>query len=218
MDERVIFQCVRTACAFRYPGIKTDGVINLCPKCRTPVEVVAGNPALANQTLKPELQSPIHLEAYLDNIRSVHNTGSIIRSCDGCGVRVVHLGGITPPPTHPKMTKTSLGAETNLHWTQHWNGVEAMRGFKEQGYEIIALEKTASSRDLFSQVFDPAKKYLLVAGNENFGIDPEILALADQTLNLPMAGSKESLNVSVAFSIAAYWIRFSDLHRRWQHD
>ncbi len=144
----------------------------------------------------------------MDNLRSVFNVGSIFRSADGCGIKRLHLGGISPSPSHPKMAKTALGADCQIPWEQHWNGIEAIDKIRSEGFQIIGLEFTQSSELLFNTEFKPVSPYLLVVGNENFGIDPEILVKCDHWVHLPMAGMKESLNVSIAFSVAAYWIMY----------
>jgi tRNA G18 (ribose-2'-O)-methylase SpoU len=141
----------------------------------------------------------------LDNIRSVYNVGSIIRTCDGLGIKEVFLSGITPTPDHPRMNKTGLGAIPNLKWHYANNGLRKSRELKAKGFQIISLESSQTSIPI-EQV---SKKNLherlcLVVGNENLGIDPEIQYLSDLVVAIPMAGLKESFNVSVAFGIAAY--------------
>ena len=149
-----------------------------------------------------------HLEAYLDNIRSVFNVGSMFRSADGCGIDRIHLGGMTPSPDHPKMNKTALGADGSVAWEQHWDGLEAVRSLRDNGFQIIGLEYTDRSVPLFDLKIPDGSPKLLVVGNENFGIDPGILELCHHIVHIPMSGMKGSLNVAIAFSIAAYWMTF----------
>jgi tRNA G18 (ribose-2'-O)-methylase SpoU len=106
------------------------------------------------------------------------------------------------------MAKTALGSDMQIPWEQHWNGVAAIDKIKVKGYHLIGLEYTQNSKLLFDINFTPVTPCLLIAGNENFGIDPDILAQCDQTVHIPMAGIKQSLNVAIAFSIAAYWILY----------
>lgn len=94
-----------------------------------------------------------------------------------------------------------------MPWLQHWNGLTAIQQLKSQGYQIISLEYNSSSVPLFS-LGSFTSPVVLVAGNENYGIDPDILAESHQIVHLPMSGLKESLNVAIAFSIAAYWLRY----------
>lgn len=202
----MIRQCVRKACAFRYP-VDADNPQGLpCPKCGSNTGVVFSFPGdleCSHQTHT----SPIHLEGYLDNIRSVFNVGSIFRSAEGCGVKKLHLGGITPSPSHPRMTKTALGAEASVPWLQHWDGLAAVRDIKSLRYHVIGLESTPESIPLYHYKIVKVPT-LLIVGNENHGIDPEILSECDEIVHIPMNGKKESLNVAIAFSIAAYWIMY----------
>ena len=152
---------------------------------------------------------PCHLEVLLDNIRSVYNVGAMFRTADGAGVAHLHLCGITAPPTHPKLAKTALGAESNLPWTQWRNGVETAVSLQQQQYQLWALESMPDAEPLFTaRLTDPQRPILFIVGNEKVGVDPDILARCDRVFSLPMQGVKESLNVAVAFGIALYHIRF----------
>jgi tRNA G18 (ribose-2'-O)-methylase SpoU len=145
----------------------------------------------------------------LDNLRSVYNVGSIFRTADGAGIRHLHLCGITPPPDHPKIAKTALGAEKSVGWSQYKNGLETAVSLQQRGFQLWAIEETAQSDPLFTAAH-PADNspILLIVGNEIAGVDPEILALCDRVLHIPMAGHKKSLNVATAFGIAAYVARY----------
>lgn len=209
MKSNTVFrQCVRKACMFRFPG--PDGEVFACPKCGAGTTVVALFSHHDQQDSIPEEYKSRTIEAGLDNLRSILNVGSIFRTADAVGIRHVHLFGITPSPVHPRMQKTALGADDFLPWTQHWDGLAAVRELKNQGYLVAALERTRESHNFFNYSL-PAdnKKILLIAGNENSGVDPGILAESDFVLHLPMLGSKESLNVANAFAVAAYWFRFN---------
>ncbi len=154
-------------------------------------------------------KNDLHLEVLLDNIRSVYNVGAMLRTADGVGAAHVHLCGITAPPTHPKIIKTALGAETQIPWTQWRNGVETAVSFQKQAYQLWALEATTDAEPLYTAVFaQPERPILFIAGNEKVGVDPGILERCDRVFCLPMQGHKESLNVSVAFGIALYHICF----------
>jgi len=205
--QDVMRQCVRPACAFRFPG--PDKLDFPCPKCGSVTKItdLIPNPS-PNRTNLPSGHYP-HLELGLDNLRSVFNVGSIFRTSDASGIKHIHLFGTTPPPTHPKMDKTALGAETTIPWTQYWNGVSAVNDLKNQNLEIWCLEYAPGSENLFSLPAPDLKKpHLLIVGNENNGIDPQILGLADHSVYLPMIGNKESLNVASASAVAIYWFQF----------
>ncbi|MBA4420399.1 MAG: RNA methyltransferase [Anaerolinea sp.] len=202
----VIRQCVRKACSFRFPVDERSSQGLNCPKCGSNTDVIDSLAGYSAGNIQQH-NSSIHLEGFLDNIRSVFNVGSIFRSAEGCGMRTLHLGGTTPPPTHPRMTKTALGAEDSVPWTQHWDGLAAVREIKSLRYHVIGMESTPESIPLYHCKI-VKKPTLLVVGNETHGIDPDILSECDEIIHSPMAGKKESLNVAIAFSIAAYWIMY----------
>lgn len=205
MPDSVIRQCVRKACGFRFPGPDADTFP--CPKCNSATMIVRRIPP--QPASPPEVDGGLQIEAALDNIRSALNVGSILRSSDGAGVRAVHLFGICPSPAQSQVQKTALGADESIPWQQHWDGLEAVRQMKADGYRIWALEKTAASTNLFDlRQSDAGQKILLVVGNEVSGVDPDILQECERVLHIPMMGNKESLNVSNAYAIAIYWLRF----------
>jgi tRNA G18 (ribose-2'-O)-methylase SpoU len=148
------------------------------------------------------------LQLLLDNWRSLFNVGAVLRSADGAGVAHVHLCGITPTPDHRRLAKTALGAERTVAWSYAANGVTRAEELKRTGCCLWVLEGGPAARNLFGCRLPPREQGIaLVAGNETCGVDPGIVALADQVVALPMAGAKESLNVAVALSVAVYWLR-----------
>jgi tRNA G18 (ribose-2'-O)-methylase SpoU len=138
----------------------------------------------------------------LDNIRSGWNTGSILRSADGFGFSQAYLCGITPSPDNEAVTKTSLGAEDSVPWSYHKDAVKLVKGLKKTGHKIYAMEEHSQAVELGSIII-PGRSILIV-GNEITGVDPDLLALCDHILYIPMYGEKKSFNVSIAFGIAAY--------------
>ncbi len=140
----------------------------------------------------------------LNNIRSLHNVGSIFRTADGAGVEKVYLCGITGHPPDSKISKTALGAEKEVPWEYHRNAGEVLRRLKAAGHRIVLLEQLEQS--ISYEKFEPAAPLCLVVGNEIEGVSEELLALCDQTIEIPMAGLKNSLNVSVAFGVVAFHI------------
>ena len=205
-----IRQCIRPTCRFRFPLAEEETPVFNCPKCGSPtrqVQLPYTNPRIAPPPVTGT--KPVELEILLDNLRSTLNVGSIFRTSDGVGVRHIHICGITPTPDHPKIRKTALGAEELIPWTQHWNGVDAAQSLVEKGLELWALEGWSTSENLFEAIQTPIQKpVLLIVGNETAGVDPGILELCRHTVWIPMTGEKRSLNVSVAFGIAAYALRF----------
>lgn len=144
----------------------------------------------------------------LDNIRSVENVGSILRTSDGLGVSKVILIGTTPTPLdrfgrkRSDMAKVALGAEESVKWEYYTEATGIIRNLKEEGFQIIALEQGRDAEDL--KDFKPSNKFVLVVGNEVDGVSSEALALADASVEIGMQGTKESFNVSVATGIALF--------------
>jgi 23S rRNA (guanosine2251-2'-O)-methyltransferase len=145
----------------------------------------------------------------LHNIRSVHNVGSVFRTADGAGVSKIILSGYSPAPidqfgnARQDFAKVSLGAEKTVPWEHAATFEEAVQKLKSAGYRIVALEQDARAVSVFE--YAPTHpKLALVLGNEVGGITPEHLALCDDVVDIPMYGTKESLNVSVAAGIAMF--------------
>jgi tRNA G18 (ribose-2'-O)-methylase SpoU len=144
----------------------------------------------------------------LDNIRSLGNVGSIFRTSDAVLARKLYLTGLTGRPPRPEITKTALGAEETVPWEHVSDPRKAVSLLKEMGVAVVALEQTDASVPFDAFVYPfPA---CLVVGHEVTGVSTDILSLADGAVELPMNGSKESLNVSVAFGIAVY-----EMARQW---
>lgn len=136
------------------------------------------------------------------NIRSLHNVGSIFRSCDVFGVEKVYLTGITGTPPRKEIAKVALGSEHRVDWERVEDVFELVTRLKVEGHTLVALENGVKSQAIDS--FEPTGKIVLVLGSEVEGIEPELLQLCDVTLEIPMIGRKQSLNVSVATGIALF--------------
>ncbi|MCY3018119.1 MAG: TrmH family RNA methyltransferase [Planctomycetota bacterium] len=147
--------------------------------------------------------------AVLENIRSLWNVGSIFRTADGAGFAPLYLCGITGCPPHKAIAKTSLGAEKHIRWEHHASALDVLPRLSAQGVQVVALEQTPASEPLQAALARGAIKppLCLLVGNEVAGISAETLAQASLHCHLPMRGIKASLNVAVAFGIAAYAIR-----------
>ena len=144
----------------------------------------------------------------LHNIRSTHNVGSIFRTADALGVDKIYLSGYTPTPIdkfdkpQKDIAKVSLGAEKTVKWEYVKNPKKVLTEIKKSDAQIVALEQAGNSAD-----YKKVKiKYpvLFLVGNEVGGIEKEILKLCDIVAEIPMAGEKESLNVSVAFGVGLF--------------
>lgn len=139
-----------------------------------------------------------------DNLRSLYNVGSIFRTSDALGVKKIYLGGITGTPQQKGVQKVALGAEKSVPWEHHLQTWRVVEKLKKQGIIVLALELTPGSIDL--KRFKPQFPLALVVGNEVDGISENVLKRCDEVISIPMKGIKESLNVSVAFGIAAWAI------------
>ena len=139
----------------------------------------------------------------LDNIRSMHNVGSIFRTSDALNVEKLLLCGITGTPPHREIHKTALGAEESMDWEYHKVAEEALLDYKRQGYCVLALEQTETSQDIM-QFIPPEQPLLLVLGNEVEGVNDDLLQHCDEVLEIPQFGTKHSFNVSVTGAIALW--------------
>ena len=138
----------------------------------------------------------------LNNIRSLHNVGSIFRTSDGAGIKKIFLCGQTGYPPRDEISKTAIGAEEIVPWQYYIDPIDCIKKLKKKGVQIIALEQTDKSIDY--KKFKPKYPTCLIVGHEIDGVSDEILELCDDAIEIPMKGEKKSLNVSVAFGIAIY--------------
>jgi 23S rRNA (guanosine2251-2'-O)-methyltransferase len=145
----------------------------------------------------PELQVLAH------NIRSAENIGSLFRICDSLGVSKLWITGYSPDPTHPKVAKTSLGAQTSVVWERVLDVEKLMDRLKSEGYRIVGLELDERAVRLDEYAIKTDKLALLL-GNEVEGISPYLRDRCDDLVFIPQKGIKESLNVAVAAGIACY--------------
>lgn len=153
--------------------------------------------------------------AVIDNVRSIHNVGSFFRSADGAWIEKIVLTGISGTPENRAMHKTALGAQDTIPWEYVPDTSEAIAQLKRDGYAVFALELTntpLSADSLQAEHFPLA----FVVGNELTGVNDEVLALCDGALEIPQYGTKQSLNVSVAYGIALFDLvrRYRALHER----
>lgn len=147
-------------------------------------------------------RNPVYV--LLDNIRSLYNVGSIFRTADSALVEKLILTGITGKPPRKEIDKTALGASETVPWEYYPKAIDALKLLKKKEIPIIILEHTDSNID-FKEIDYPFP-CCLVLGNEVYGIQEELLEMADISIEIPMYGTKHSLNVSVAFGIVIYEI------------
>ena len=144
------------------------------------------------------------LVVVLDEVRSLHNIGSVFRTSDAFLVNCIYLCGITATPPHPEMHKTALGAEDTVNWIYKKHTLEAVEELHNEGYTVLAIEQVEGSTILGDLVLDKDKKYAIVMGNEVKGVQQEVVNACDGCIEIPQYGTKHSLNVSVTTGIVLW--------------
>ena len=137
----------------------------------------------------------------LDDVRSMHNVGSVFRTGDAFRIEAVYLCGITSTPPMAEIHKTALGAEDSVSWRYYSTALEALEALKAEGYTVLSIEQAHGSTKL--QDFTPAgqDKYAVVLGNEVKGVHQEVVDASDGCIEIPQFGTKHSMNVSVTAGI-----------------
>ncbi|MDO6432462.1 RNA methyltransferase [Flavitalea sp. BT771] len=140
----------------------------------------------------------------LDNIRSMHNVGSVFRTADAFLIRGIYLCGYTPRPPHRDIHKTALGATETVEWKYFQDIREALQQLKEEGYKVFAVEQVERSIPLQELTAQHSGKTVVVFGNEVSGVGEEALKLCDGSVEIPQWGMKHSLNISIAAGIVLW--------------
>ncbi len=156
-------------------------------------------------------QDKLPVAVVMDNVRSMHNVGSIFRTSDGFAVEQIVLCGITSQPPHREIEKTALGATQSIDWTYEPDTCAAVNKLKAQGYTIVAIEQAEDSEMLNN--FDPNadEKYALVFGNEVNGVSEDVMEVVDLCIEIPQFGTKHSFNIVVSAGIVL-WDFFAKLN------
>lgn len=142
----------------------------------------------------------------LDNVRSLHNVGSAFRTADAFRLEKIFLTGITGTPPHREIQKSALGATDSVSWQYDEKTATTVTRLKEQGYTIVIVEQTSESLPLQNFTPEHSRKYALVFGNEVNGVSDDVISVGDVSLEIPQAGTKHSLNISVCLGIVAWEI------------
>jgi tRNA G18 (ribose-2'-O)-methylase SpoU len=155
-------------------------------------------------------QEKLPVVVVLDNVRSMHNVGSVFRTADGFSVSRVVLCGITAQPPHREIEKTALGATQSVDWEHVSDTLVAIDRLKQQGYHILAIEQAHGS--VMLNVYQPSKseKFALVFGNEVNGVSDEVMAVVDGCIEIPQFGTKHSFNIVISAGIVL-WDFFAKL-------
>ena len=158
-------------------------------------------------TDSPQPANLAPITAVADNVRSAFNTGGIFRTADFFGIDRLVLCGYTPTPENPQVVKTSLGADRTVRWEHVADVRDAIDRLRAEGRAVYALETARAAHDITS--FTPSLPCAILLGNERFGLDPDVVEMADAILEIPSFGTKNSLNVVSAFAVAAAFLRTS---------
>ena len=140
----------------------------------------------------------------LDEIRSLHNIGSVFRTSDAFRIESIYLCGITATPPHPELHKTALGAEYTVDWKYFKNTLDAVNKLKSDGYIVYSIEQAEGSTMLNDLKLDQTRKYAIVMDNEVKGVQQSVVDMCDACIEIPQFGTKHSLNVSVTGGIVIW--------------
>ena len=144
----------------------------------------------------------------LHNIRSAHNVGAIFRTADAAGVSKIYLSDYTPAPldrfgrVQKEIAKTALGAERFIPWEYAKTSNVFLAALREEGCSLVGVEQDAKARDY--RTFTPEKPTLFLFGNEVRGLSPQLKSMCDELIQIPMFGTKESLNVATTAGIILF--------------
>ena len=147
----------------------------------------------------------------LDDIRSLHNIGSVFRTADAFLIEKIILCGITATPPNKEIHKTALGATETVAWEHHENVLEVIESLKKENVLTLAIEQVESSIFLQDFTVEKNQKYALVFGNEVYGVAQEAVAICDGCIEIPQLGTKHSLNIAVSAGIVV-WDLFKKLN------
>ena len=154
------------------------------------------------------------LTVVLDNIRSLHNVGSVFRTSDAFRVERVMLCGITATPPSAEIHKTALGAEDVVEWQYFADTLEAVEALRSEGYAVYSIEQVEGSIPLQSFSVEEGVRYAVILGNEVKGVQQSVVDASDGSIEIPQFGTKHSLNVSVTagmviweFACKLGWVR-----------
>ena len=156
------------------------------------------------EEFKTSEKSPLIIIA--DNVRSMHNIGSIFRTSDAFLVEKIYLCGITPTPPHREIQKTALGATESVDWQYAENTLDVVNQLKKEGWTILALEQTTNSVMLDELKVEKGEKIAIVLGNEVDGVNQEVINLCHKAVEIPQFGTKHSFNVSVSCGIMLWQV------------
>lgn len=169
------------------------------------MDVKLKNEELGRKTLEEFKNAPkIPLVAVLDNVRSLHNVGSVFRSCDAFAVETLYLCGFTGTPPNKEINKTALGATESVVWKHESDIIALIHQLKQSGYTVCAVEQTQQAIQLHNFTIDATKKYALIFGNEVDGVQQNVIAQCDAVIEIAQGGTKHSLNIAVSAGVVLW--------------
>lgn len=148
------------------------------------------------------------LVVVLDNIRSLHNIGSVFRTSDAFLVESIYLCGITATPPNKEIHKTALGATESVNWKYFKTTNEAIDTLRKNGFKIYAIEQAENSASLLDMTFDSNQPTAVIFGNEVYGVEQQVVDNCDACIEVPQLGTKHSFNISVTVGMVL-WDYFS---------
>ena len=140
----------------------------------------------------------------LDDIRSLHNIGSVFRTSDAFLIEKIYLCGITATPPNKEIHKTALGATETVTWEHQKDVLSVIEKLKNESVEVFAIEQVENAIFLQNFEIDKNKKYALVFGNEVYGVNQKAIEICNGTIEIPQLGTKHSLNISVSAGIVVW--------------
>ena len=172
-----------------------------------------GNSELDRKSIddfKEAKKTPIFI--VLDDIRSLHNIGSVFRTADSFLIEKIYLCGITAKPPNKEIHKTALGATETVSWEYSENVLDVIDKLKQNNVSVFAIEQVENATFLNEFKVEKNKKYALVFGNEVFGVNQEAIKICDGSIEIPQLGTKHSLNISVSVGIVVWdlFCKFDD--------
>jgi 23S rRNA (guanosine2251-2'-O)-methyltransferase len=160
---------------------------------------------LSREEFKQAKKAPIVV--VLDNVRSMHNVGSIFRTSDAFAIEKLYLCGITARPPHRDIEKAALGATESVDWEYAEDTLVLINKLKSEGYTILSIEQAENSISLENYSVNKSEKYAIIFGNEVEGVQQEVINASNACIEIPQFGTKHSFNVSVTAAIVLWQLR-----------
>jgi tRNA G18 (ribose-2'-O)-methylase SpoU len=151
---------------------------------------------------KSAAKTPVIL--ILDDIRSLHNIGSVFRTADAFLIEKIYLCGITATPPHKEIQKTALGATETVAWEYQKEVGTAIEKLQHEGWKVYAIEQVEGATFLNSFHPQPNERYALIFGNEVYGVSQKAIEQCEGCIEIPQLGTKHSLNIAVSAGIVVW--------------